>query len=122
MLVSVVAEDWAGQSPGEKVRLFAPLWLLNTGSTPIQCRQDSSQITEELCWCNLPLSSCPARFLLVPYSHAKFLKALQRQGGACKAIIISTGVNEQAEAVKVAREKRGGAGTAQPRWTGQQSK
>ena len=104
MLRSVVAEDWAGQSPGEKVLLFALLWFLNTGSTPIQCQQDSSQIIKELCWCSLPLSSCPACFFLVPYSHAKFLEVLQRWGDACKAIIVSTGVNEQVEAVRVARE------------------
>lgn len=122
MLRSVVAEDWAGQSPGEKVLLFILLWLLNTGATPTQCRQDSSQIIKELCQCNLPLSSCPACFFRVAYSHAKFLKALQRWGDACKAIIISTRVNEQAEAVRVAREKRSGAGTVQPHWTGQQSK
>jgi len=104
------------------VLLFTPLWFLNTGSTPIQCRQDSSQIIKELCQCNLPLSSCPACFFLVQYSHGKILKALQIWGDACKAIIISAGVNEQAEAVRVAREKHGVAGIMQAGWTGQQSK
>lgn len=71
---------------------------------------------------NLPLSSCPACFFPVPCSQAKFLKALQRWGDACKALNISTGVNEQAEAVRAAREKPSGAGTVQPPWTGQQPK